>query len=79
MPAMTGLELLKRVQEKHLRLPVILMSAGYRIHSYELSQGVIGFLQKPFQLADLLSRLSEAFSSVGDELQEGTRLSPMAD
>jgi PAS domain S-box-containing protein len=62
MPRLDGMETQRRIRQRWPDLPVILMS-GFSHSDLERAQtipGVIGFLQKPFQmraLADILARL----------------------
>ena len=59
MPALSGLELIKRVWAAHPEFPVVLMSGyGWGIDPSVL-QGV-GFLSKPFETTDLEQALRHA-------------------
>lgn len=54
MPVLDGFEFLKRGQEG-CRAPVIVMSAGFRFKQLPSETRVAGFLEKPFELLDLLA------------------------
>jgi PAS domain S-box-containing protein len=61
MPGMGGLEVFRRLKEIDPDVKILLCS-GYSIHgeaSRILGQGCDGFIQKPFSIKDLLSKLSE--------------------
>ncbi len=61
MPEMTGVELLKCIQDRGLTLPVILMTGGYQRPSDVMKIGAAAFLNKPFGLKILMSLMSEIF------------------
>lgn len=59
MPGMTGMELMRRVWAEHPDFPVVLMSGyGWGINPASLSG--VGFLSKPFEIADLEKALRDA-------------------
>lgn len=59
MPGITGRELISRVWAKHPDFPVVLMSGyGWGIHPSALPG--VGFLSKPFEVADLEKALRHA-------------------
>lgn len=62
MPEMSGLELLKCIQDRGLSLPVILMTGGNSRRSDMLRQGAAAFLSKPFGVEELMLVLSEIWS-----------------
>jgi two-component system, cell cycle sensor histidine kinase and response regulator CckA len=59
MPGLTGLDVLQEIRKQRADVPVILMS-GYDEHEATqkfANEGLAGFLQKPFNLVTLASRL----------------------
>lgn len=65
MPSLTGPELAIRLRQRNPRLPVVFMSACAD------NSGPPGTLQKPFRMADLWSKVSDALN--------GVSVSPSAD
>jgi FixJ family two-component response regulator len=65
MPGIDGLELQRRVRLQYPRLPVIFITAHYdnEIRQRALSQGAVGFLNKPFDAADLLGAIELALNA----------------
>ena len=65
MPGIDGLELQRRVRIQNPRLPVIFITAHYDDDTRKraLSQGAAGFLQKPFDAADLLGAIELALTT----------------
>jgi len=58
MPGLTGTELIKRLWARHPDFPVVLMSGySWGIDPSELG---VGFLSKPFELADLSRSIRQA-------------------
>jgi PAS domain S-box-containing protein len=65
MPRMDGLDVLRQMAQRGIRLPVLLMS-GYseqEASSRVAGLGVRGFMQKPFRPVDLLGRVNELLRS----------------
>src|SRR5271168_3919656 len=64
MPGMDGLELQRRVRLERPELAVILISAHYdeATRQRALDQGAAGFLNKPFDAAELLATIELALS-----------------
>ena len=62
LPGMGGLELVRQLHEKHPRLPVVLMTAHGTIETaIEATKlGAYDYLQKPFEMEELLSLLNRA-------------------
>jgi two-component system response regulator FixJ len=62
MPGMDGLELQRRVQTTHPRLPVILISAHVdeAVRQRSLDEGAFEFLYKPFDGEELLRAMQKA-------------------
>jgi len=61
MPGMSGLDLIEELQLRGIRLPAIVMTGHADEASLERMETLqpIGFLEKPFTLADLKDRLSQ--------------------
>jgi len=59
MPRMTGIQLLKRVREKHPHLPFMMVTANADVESIKAaaSLGVSGYIAKPFSPAQLKKKL----------------------
>ncbi len=66
MPGIDGVELSKRARRLRPGLPVVLMSgfAEPPLHKAADAQGV-GFISKPFAMADLMAAMGAALSSAG--------------
>lgn len=54
MPVMSGWEVLQRVRDSHIDVPVVFMTAGYRAREEAERLGTDGYLAKPFDLDDLI-------------------------
>lgn len=61
MPVMNGWEVLTRVRESGLNIPVVFMTAGLRAHAEAARHHADGALPKPFDLDELL-QLVERFT-----------------
>jgi FixJ family two-component response regulator len=63
MPGMSGLELHMRLQDKGTPVPMILITAfaDEKEKARALQAGVVGYLTKPFNEAELLGRIHSAF------------------
>lgn len=59
MPVMDGWEFVRRLQERGIGTPVIVMTAGYRANLEAQRNGAAGFLGKPFDIEELLGVLRE--------------------
>lgn len=55
MPVMTGQQLLAQLREANTGIPVVFMSAGYRVRLEAERCGADGYLAKPFELDDVLT------------------------
>lgn len=62
MPAMSGLEVLARLQQKDIRLPVVFLSAyaDVSVAVQAMKRGAVDFLEKPFHPQTLLDALHRA-------------------
>jgi CheY-like chemotaxis protein len=61
MPVMTGWEVLNELRDTSVDVPVVFMSAGYRVKDEAKRCGVAGYLAKPFELdalMDVVTRFS---------------------
>ena len=54
MPVMSGWELLEALRERHIDVPVVVMTAAYRARAEAERHGAAGHLAKPFDIDDLL-------------------------
>ncbi len=74
MPGMDGLSLLKRIQEKELEIPVIMMSAyGDIADAVEaVKLGAQDYIVKPFDLDELIFRLRRILEN--QKLQDQVKL-----
>lgn len=55
MPIMSGWEVLARLREAGVTVPVVFMTAGYRARTEAERHGADGYVAKPFELTDLLA------------------------
>ena len=80
LPGMDGMQLLRRLQERFPRLPVIMMSghAGIEAAVTTIKAGAYDFLEKPLHLEVLLDKVASALkhrpAGRGAELPSDTRL-----
>ena len=75
MPGMDGLEVQQALQEKGVRLPVIVMTGhgdvGLAVKA--MKAGAVDFIEKPFEKMALLSSLDEAFRRLSEKEVTGER------
>jgi two-component system response regulator FixJ len=75
MPGMDGLEVQQRLQEKGIRLPVIIMTGhgdvGLAVRA--MKAGAVDFIEKPFEKDTLFSSLDEGFRRLSQEQVTGER------
>lgn len=70
MPVMNGWEFSRRLkEERDCAIPVVIISAAEDIRSRALEAGADGWLEKPFDLDDLLSAV-ESFVNRNGNVQE---------
>ncbi len=78
MPGMSGIETLRRVRQKHLALPVLLVTAFADIRSAvtAMRDGAVNYLAKPIDLDELITSVrlalnpaSEAVAPASEELR----------
>jgi two-component system response regulator FixJ len=64
MPVMTGIDLLLKVTERSLLLPVIVMSAeaDLRLAKRVMELGAVGFIVKPFDADTLIACIDKALA-----------------
>jgi two-component system, LuxR family, response regulator FixJ len=80
MPGMDGLQLLQRLLERNLRLPVIVMTG----HGEEplaiqaLKAGAIDFIEKPFPGVALFDAVEAAFQAIDDTRQDDAAVREIA-
>lgn len=63
MPGMDGLEVQRKLQEKGVALPVVIMTGhgDVTLAVQAMKAGAVDFIEKPFEKAVLLSAVEEAF------------------
>lgn len=75
MPGMDGLEVQQKLQEKGIRLPVIIMTGhgdvGLAVRA--MKAGAVDFIEKPFEKDTLFSSLDEGFRRLSQEQVTGER------
>jgi FixJ family two-component response regulator len=62
MPMMTGWKLHDELRARGENIPVVYMSAGYRVGAEAAARGAAGCLAKPFDIEDFL-RAVEQFAA----------------
>ena len=81
MPVLDGFELLRRVRERGLQIPVIMLSArGDRVDvTHGLQLGADDYVRKPFGLEELLLRVSAVLrrTTAGEEASPVLRCGPV--
>ena len=73
MPGMSGIELCKRLEKHHRKLPVIIIS-GYRYREVIKnlhSDSEIYYLEKPFQPEEFLEHVDRAIRSIREDISSG--------
>jgi two-component system response regulator FixJ len=70
MPVMTGVELLLKIAERGLLLPVIVMSAeaDVRLAVRVMKLGAVDFIEKPFEAEALFGTIHKALATVESRL-----------
>lgn len=68
MPELDGLEVQRRLAERGIALPVIMLTGhgDITLAVRAIKAGAVEFLEKPFEKAALLSAIDEAFHRIGD-------------
>jgi DNA-binding NtrC family response regulator len=71
MPGMSGLETLRRVRQKHLALPVLLVTAFADIRSAVIAMrdGAVNYLAKPIDLAELITSVRLALDPAAEPVE----------
>lgn len=60
LPDISGIEIIKKLKELNIKIPVIMMSA-HLSHDviFDVSDyGIVGFVNKPFQIEDILNNMN---------------------
>jgi CheY-like chemotaxis protein len=73
MPRMSGEETFREIHRLRPTLPIILVS-GYNeqeVNDQFISQQIAGFIQKPFQLSELMDKLRDAIAKNKGQKNEG--------
>jgi two-component system, LuxR family, response regulator FixJ len=80
MPGMDGLELLERLKERKLSLPVIAMTGHGEVSVavQALKAGAIEFIEKPFPGLMLIDAVLSALKSVGEPQRRNTETAEIA-
>lgn len=65
MPGLTGAQVVQRMREGGIDIPVILVSAAHEIHEVAADVGVEHVLMKPFGIDELLNLMQRARSGHG--------------
>ena len=75
MPGMDGLEVQRKLQEKGIALPVIIMTGhgDVSLAVQAMKAGAVDFIEKPFEKASLLSALNEGFERLERGQASGDR------
>jgi two-component system, NtrC family, response regulator AtoC len=68
MPRQDGLETLKKIKEKHQKLPVIMLTATNTVKSAveAMKQGAFDYISKPFDIEELTSLIVSALQVTSD-------------
>jgi two-component system response regulator FixJ len=72
MPGISGLELQRRLNAAHSRIPIIFITAhdDETVRSRGLQAGAVDFLKKPFSEDELLSAIKSALETRGDNTED---------
>ncbi len=75
MPGMDGLETLKKIREKHPEMEIIMLTGNASIKTSveAMKLGAEDYLEKPFDINELLEKISEAKSKHIIVLQEKSK------
>jgi two-component system response regulator AtoC len=64
MPGIGGLQILKRIQQRHLTTPVIVISGkGDKFHEFFMEMGAFAYFTKPLRLKELELTVIRAIAS----------------
>lgn len=79
LPSLSGHELLKRLRQRDIRTPVLILTARDSLHERVnlLNQGADDFLAKPFELTELEARLHALIRRSRGQQQLGLRCGPL--
>lgn len=80
LPDMDGVELLKRLRQKHKTLPILILTARGRLDDKigALDMGADDYLAKPFEMAELLARLRVLARRISTASSSTIRVGPVA-
>jgi FixJ family two-component response regulator len=81
MPVMHGLELLRRMSESDLAIPVIVMTGQGEpaLAAQALEAGAIDIIEKPFPAPILFDAILSAFEAIGQPAQTGLATSEISE
>ena len=76
MPGMDGLQVQQALQEKGIRLPVIIMTGhgDVTLAVKAMKAGAVDFIEKPFEKAALLASLEEGYRRLSQKEATGERM-----
>lgn len=80
LPDMDGLEVLKRMRQRHRSLPILILTARDRIDDKvgALDTGADDYLAKPFEMPELLARLRVMSRRLGTATSSVVEIGPVA-
>lgn len=80
MPEMSGLELMERLHESDISIPIIFLSAHGDVPMVvrAMQSGAVDFLQKPFNSQQFLDRINAAIKYDGEEREKRDRARRLA-
>lgn len=80
MPEMSGLELMERLRESDISIPIIFLSAHGDVPMVvrAMQSGAVDFLQKPFNSQQFLDRINAAIKYDGEEREKRDRARRLA-
>ncbi|BAY25333.1 response regulator receiver domain protein [Calothrix sp. NIES-2100] len=63
MPGLTGAQVYRYLQLNGINLPVVLVSSEFELQKLASSLGIVHFLNKPFDIQDLLTMIQSAYDN----------------
>jgi two-component system, LuxR family, response regulator FixJ len=81
MPEMDGLELLRRVRERHPAFPVVVITAhgGVPLAVQAVKAGAVDFIEKPFPAEALLNAILPALDAIGAAQDQNSEIARIAE